>query len=139
MATVQLIDVGAGRPTGVVDASPADLNFSSSPSRNGGKVAPSSADVGLVEVAVNNQIAVSIKELDVSISGSKTIRFALTAKSEGVNSNSPFNWDDNVVDVVVVGIDSFDLLIVPVNAESLTIERHAVSVGVVEAESKGDL
>lgn len=73
MATVQLVDVGAGRPARVVDTSPSNLNFSSSPPRNGVKDAPSSADVGLVKVAVDDQVAASIEESDISISGSKTI------------------------------------------------------------------
>lgn len=44
-----------------------------------------------------------------------------------------------MVDVVVVGVDSLDLLIVPVNTETLAIERHAVSVGIVETERKVNL
>lgn len=44
-----------------------------------------------------------------------------------------------MVDVVVVGVDSLNLLTVPVDAQTLAVERHAVSVGVVEAKREIDL
>lgn len=73
MAAVQFVDVGAGRPAGVVDTSETDLDFASSPSRNVVEDAPPSADVRLVEVAVDDQVAISIEESDIGVSGSQAI------------------------------------------------------------------